>query len=498
MVITMKLSVLTNPFEFRDKILSQDGVFFCFNKRTSKSNKSEIGKFEKIIGFELPNEMVDMYSQSKSINLLWHYRKEGMGMINGRCWLHGPYSFNRGFFNARKPKKEGEKLKNHLWTEKMDAEWVHYLESKYFILDFICLYSNTFVLLNFEGDSSNSPKLTLFMYPNFLFPLKLTFNEYLYWMDKTRAMHTWMEHFIDKEKCSVEALEYLKIMRPGRFFANMKLVFPDLELNEFPKNEKSTNYSFESLAIRKNYFNRLIETSRIFFERKPADSMFKIPETGIWTREIPFVELVSSPLNIFMVRKIELCIERELPDSMLAFYSQINGFTMEWSISKDSEFCEDYEMEDKNYLFGNFKFYGLHEVFGGPNSIDTFYWDRDNWPGAVSDPINMSDEELLFANSCFLIYGSEFNNVVIRFEEGQIEPDLYLCEYLNEHFFHRLSLTFEEFIELLFENMGLQYWIRFFIEDEEDAREIIKKSPNVPRIVKKLNPRANLSKYRSK
>ncbi|WP_025741551.1 hypothetical protein [Aquimarina pacifica] len=496
----MNLEVLKTPFELEDKIQRIDGVFACSNQRSSKSSKKENEKFEKTIGFGIPDEMLELYNYHESINLLWQYRKDGVGLINGRSWLHGPYSFNKGYFNARRTKKKGEKLKGHLWVEGMNTEWINELESRYFILDFICFYSNTFVLLSFSEDPSPKPELTLFIYPNFLFPLKISFQEYVYWVDKVRALDTWMEHFIDKEKCTEEALQQLKIMRSGRFFANMSSVFPEVDLTDFSGNDKTIepSYPFTSIAVQKNYFEELIAKSEVFFEDKPVEGENKIPYTETWTTEFSLISFVPKPLNIYMVRKIETCIERQLPDSMLAFYSQLNGFRMDWNIPKDSDFCKNYEKEDRDYLFGNFKLYALHEVFGGNKAIDTFHWNRDNWPGAVSDPINMSDEELLFANTCFLIYGSELNNVVIRFEDEEEEPYLYLCEYINGGFFHKLNINFDEFIAFLFENMGLQYWVRFFIEDDEDAREIIRKSPNVPRILEKLNPNANLSKYRNK
>ena len=491
----MKLDILMDPYKYEDEILAIEGVIYGFNDKTSKSSKSENQKFEKTIGFKIPDEMLDLYNQNKSINLFWTYKKDGIGLINGGSWLHGSYSFNRGYFNARRSKKKGQKLKDLLWVDGMDVEWTTHLEKKYFILDFICFYSNTFVLLNFSEDSPKKPELTLFMYPNLLFPLQLTFKEYIYWIDKTRSMNTWMEHFIDKEKCTDQALQYLKTIRSGRFFSNMSTVFPNIKLEKFPGDHTiEPNYSFTTLAVKKDYFNRLIEISEKFYQDKPVQSLHKI-DAEISTQKYPLIELRHNPLNIYMVRKIERSIQRKLPDSMLAFYGQLNGFSMDWSIPNTSEFSKNYETEDQNYLFANFTLYGLQEVFGGPNSIDMFHWDTDNWPGAVSDPENMSEDELLFANKCFLIYGSELNNVVIRFEENQEEPDLYLCEYINESFFHKLNITFTEFIELLFENMGIQYWVRFFIEDKTDAMQIAGRSPNIPRILNKLCPQTDLTKY---
>ena len=113
--------------------------------------------------------------------------------------------------------------------------------------------------------------------------------------------------------------------------------------------------------------------------------------------------------------------------------------------------------------------------------------------GAVTMESVFDEAEMAFAKQCHLIVSEEFTKTVIRFVDGEAEPELYI---ICRGRFYKLLLTFEEYLEKLLENMGMLDW-QYFLLNPEDYRddELATHQPTV-RFINDVFPEVDISGYR--
>jgi hypothetical protein len=105
----------------------------------------------------------------------------------------------------------------------------------------------------------------------------------------------------------------------------------------------------------------------------------------------------------------------------------------------------------------------------------------------------MTDFGMEFARTCKLMSYEEVNSLAIRFVEGKEEPELYLRDLLG---FYPLTINFEEYIELLLDNMGMEYWQRYFIDPSSNPDKHFKTLPPTVKFIQEVFPAVDISKYR--
>jgi len=431
----------------------------------SQSNKKDIIKFESMIKKSL-DDIKKFYEDYSGLSMEWKIKHENMLTIEGKSFIRSLDSFMNGQqLKSSKKAKKGERHKEYLWEDGDDPELIKDLEDNYFILDIVEHYSKLFTIFKIEDDKV---KLFLYKYPHHFYPLKLSFIEYIEKSIEYRGIYVWQDYFIDRENTTKAALEFLDSERPDMFHKNMKENFPEIEISDIPEPEKTINkYSFEILVEKKDYFRRF-------------DKRFKQLEqklNNINGAEYK-LEYNIGKLNIPIIRRIEGMLNRALPDSMLAFYSQINGFRLSWK----------YPLKKDLTARASFNLLSLEQMFGGFDPMDR-NWTDNMFEGIVTMKDVMDNESLTFAKQCRLMSNEEFNDTVVRFVEGKDEPEIYV---MISGKFYPMKVSFEEYIELVLENMGVEYWQRFHIKKELYPDEEIENYSSTLEAIKSIFPDVDL------
>jgi hypothetical protein len=451
--------------------ITEDGDVYVNMYLTPQFRKADVKKFDKFLGYDMPKEMREFYTEYGGLSLTWQIKYETSMIIEGGAFVRSLDSFMNGQqLKSSRKSKRGERHKEYLWEEGDDPALIKDLEDNYFILDIVEHYSKTFVIFKIVDDI---PKLFLYKYPHYMFPLTLGFTDYIEKTIEYRGFYMWQDYFIDTANTSEEGLAFLAQERSDLFHIHMRNIFPEVDISNIPEPEdQDAKYSFEILTAKKEYIQR--------FEKR-----FKEFEEFLLThRASTFsLEYNNDRINIPIIRRIESMLQRPLPDSMLAFFTQINGFELKWKYGKHIDGCTP---------SGSFRLLGLDQLFGGFNPMDR-NWTDTMFEGIVTMKDVMDDETYSFAKECRLLSNEEFNDTVVRFVDGKEEPELYVIINGN---FYPMTTSFDDYIELLLENMGLEYWQRYFIDKDHYADEEFNSLPPVTKMLQVINPQSDLSKYR--
>lgn len=322
---------------------------------------------------------------------------------------------------------------------------------------------DTYTLLKFV-EGKDEPELYLNTYPHHLYPLSIGFSEYIELTIAFRGLHLWQSYFIKPEAGPLHPPV------PDRFFRNVKLLFPDVDLSRFPEvKQEEPDYSFAILAAQKNYAGRLNHM---------------VDELQTRLEGVGKVTFESNPgVSLMGIRKAMAVIGQDLPDSFLAFYRSMNGFELEWKLDGDE------------YTYARFQMPPLQDVFGGLRGEYNRDWNSRFLEGIIDFDI-LSEKEVEFCKRLRLIYSAEYNDTFIhldRLDGKSSEPQLYVSD---EGFFIPLTINFEEFLELLMETRGLEYWQRFLTKEENYSDREFATIPPLHSRMEKIFPKANLSRFR--
>ncbi|MGK7894885.1 MAG: hypothetical protein AB4372_15025 [Xenococcus sp. (in: cyanobacteria)] len=463
--------------DLKNKLRSLPGIKVAKGRPFPKSSEKEILEFGKFIKKNTPSSIQNVYSKIGGITFRLEFQKNDYdSFVYGESFILGPDSLISGP-RLRTPSaaKKGERLKGYCWDDGDDTDLAKKMEEEIFILDYIDSISNTYTVFKLDTETSE-PRLFSFKYPHHLFPLTLSFEDYFEKTLEYRCIFCWQDYFIDKSKLNKEALDYLEQERPDRFLKDILEIHPGVDLSKLPNQPENNDYSFSLLAKEKNYnqrFREQFQSLKLFLEDR--NGTFELEEN-------------RHPLTILTIRKIEYILGERLPDDILAFYSQLNGFSLNWSLPYD----ENGTYQD-SFPMADFKLFGLEHVFGGLEPWNNRVWHNRMFKGLVTFEEVMDEEELAFAEQCKLIYTSEQDKVVMRLSADIEEPELYLMDRAN---FIKLQLTFAEFIECLIENLGITHWPWFFTSTEDYPDSFLSTHPSINRYIQEIFPEVDTSKYR--
>lgn len=388
----------------------------------NKASKSQINKIEKEIGRKLPPGMLDFYSQMNGLYMSWRYRVPGepYRIITGKSEIR---SIDKVFTNLIEVFDNGDWKDDVFWSRYSKKEEIE-LFNNFMVLDE--LDNGNYIIFKINNDQE--PDLYLYSHCNRYYPLDISFSEYVDLLFKTCGMYLWQE-YVTRPATFEKNREI-----PDNFHDNMKLLFPETDLSRFGVSDK--------LLTKSNY--------NIFFQKKEkidykALFLEKVEELN---KNKKLIEINFEPgkqdTTIGTFRKVKEATGRELPVSMYEFYTSINGFDLEW------------ELEGKNdeIIRGQIHMQPLEDVFGGYNGKYRKDWDDE----VFKNILWMEDyekEDITFMKPFKIIdtYEGESRDVVIRFIKK--EPELFLRDKWE---YQPLSISFSEYVNLLLETLGLEYW----------------------------------------
>lgn len=465
---------------FEEEIESMDGTKYCIASVSEKPRKKEIADFEKFIKRPLPKDMMEVFEKSDDFSIEWFYQMpENTLTITGSTFFGSLDTFMNGQqrYSSAKAKK-GKRHHEFLWEEGDAPDLIRDLEDNFFILDIIDLTAHVYTLFRFVPGRED-PELVLYKYPHHMYPLTIGFKEYVELAIEVRGLCLWQDHFIDRTRCTQKALEYLDSERPDHFFENVNRLFPEADLSRFPEPVQQGPHAFEHLGKEKNYAGRFRDRFEMLKQKVgAAGGEFEL-------------EYNRDPLTILTIRKIEGILGRRLPDSMLAFYSQLNGFRLTWSFPDKTLYGKD----PNDYPSGEFHLVGLEETFGGFEPHRNRNWGENMHEGIVTMEDSMDDETLAFAKQCRLLLNElgHDNDTVVRFAENCEEPEIYV---MDQGEFIKMQTGFEGFIEALLENMGMTSWQFFLTSPEDYSSKFLETHSPAVRYIRDVFPDADVSGYR--
>lgn len=172
----------------------------------------------------------------------------------------------------------------------------------------------------------------------------------------------------------------------------------------------------------------------------------------------------SKPKDICLYEGL---INRKLPNSMLEFYKQLNGFDIK--IQFQDEPNDLYAVACGMLVGINSFLYGLNYIFTEKCSKKgeyhkNFLWISKDDPKLIQD----LEENYFILEKCDR---SVYCFTLFKFIENQEEPELYLYKY--PHYFYPLKLTFTEYVELAFDVRMLMSWQDYFINREKTSPEAL-------------------------
>lgn len=431
-----------------------------------ETKPEEIKHFEEVLGFPIPKVIRTFYENYLPFTISWTFRDNEKSYLSysGQCLFADLKEHYLGLQKSEEnPAHPGERHKNVLWYEGDDPDFIRILERDYYIFDVIDFHAHYYTLLKITKEKPN-PELFLFTYPNNMYPLSLDFTTYIKYADEFKGIHLWQELFIDKDKCNITGIES---KRSYPLITAYKKIFPELDCSvlENAKNSSETELSYHLLSEKKSYRKRFTKINTELQEVM-NDHTF----------------VIERDTTIPCIMKAETILNRQLPDSLLAFYTDINGFKLSWRHSSVEDSLP------KSYRAAETRMLPLHKVFFGLSD-----YDNPKKTDLFNDLLVVLDKYQQLANECYPINCNDHCVTAIRFIEESEEPELYL---FSEGIPYKLSVTFEEYIESLLKTRGLSFWEFQLIDTSAIPEGELDLSNNFVNDMNELFPDTDLSDFR--
>ncbi|MEM6343750.1 MAG: SMI1/KNR4 family protein [Bacteroidota bacterium] len=432
-------------------------VIFAFKR---KATKIDIEATEALIGKKLPKELVDFFLATNGLKIDWTIELQGKQskIVRGKSNILNIESFSKKEVlswtngNYQSTVLETKEVNNFFKVEPFVSE-------DFFVFDDIGF--GNLVLISWENQED--VELFLACYNDKIYKLRIGIEDYFRLLEKTRGIYFWQQYLIENQSLD------LNNQIPDDFHSNMERLFPEEDISEFsppPLPDKSSAYN--SYYRQKKQSNYKKEIERLFLDLQKNQAF----------RHVVFQPNPS--VHIGVLRKIRAVLNRELPKSMLALYTSMNGFEFGWSF---------YDRINENIIKGKIILPPLETVFGGEGGERTRIWDEKVnknifW---TDDLPNETLESLRPLKRIELVEGSSIDTL-IKFLPDLEEPILFL-KYKNDLF--ELDLSFEDYLSALMQTHGLEYW-QFHLLTNNEQKELNIELPSLDQI-QKIFPESDLS-----
>ncbi len=317
---------LKEKFNARKKIFKEQTFLLNANFHFFEPLETfNVKRLEKKIGMALPKDIIEFYKTCNGFLFDWSIKLD-KNRITGYSFLmsyfhlfsreHAPRTGeSKGFYNINTSNAKAKKLE------------------RLFIFDHI--HFSNYVLCDFEN-SRDETQLYLYLHDGRLFKMNLNVMEYADKVLEYGAIYLWQRHF-----CNDYVISPLDLKDDCE--SNLKTIFKSVDTTSF-------NPELKRLTVPNTVVNyrKIFEDSISLFTK---DKKVKITKNEIQ---------LGAPIGY--LTKAQYVLGKKLPDSLLAFYSQMNGIQLEWH---------------KNNHGGAINMYSIENVLGGP--ISNFGHNNKDW-----------------------------------------------------------------------------------------------------------------------
>ncbi|MDE1206207.1 hypothetical protein [Tenacibaculum larymnensis] len=155
------------------------------------------------------------------------------------------------------------------------------------------------------------------------------------------------------------------------------------------------------------------------------------------------------------VRKAEMSIQNKLPSSFVNWAYNINGLEINWNFDSS---------------FANFKVIGIEKIFGGVN-----HGELKKWKNSYATYLGLDDSHEKKYGSFYPFIFEESGHTVFKIENDEVL--LYFIKDLEPI---KINLTFNQFINKLYECGGISGWQNLFIN------QYSKENPEIKSLLKNI------------
>ena len=409
----------------------------------------------------IPDILSKLLVEYGNTTLKWNVEntKHKNRLITARSIIRGTEYFYYGGFQNRNSVKDNDDFFPAFYPiDSNEKELEYWLQ--FYILD--DLYYGKLILIS-PDTNGNNHQLYLFDHPNQIVKLTITLEQYLELTNKTLGMYSWQEYV-------TEGSYILNGDIPDNFHENMSILFPNEDLSIFRPAPKLTDSVFNRFVSRPNktdYRGVFIMKMEELRTNPDIDFKYYEDEPGFKRDKLPYTANYGVPEVV--LRKIKKDYGREIPESMLSFYYQMNGCKVRWEYKKNTD---DFWLEGKIY------FLELEEVMGGKwndiyldwSSLELFKDEDAVYYFKEEEAKEFPEMSELMRHARIFDQQGEMRDYFIDFVDGQEEPDIYK---INRTEFYKMDIDFITFIEARIEFVGISGWEYKFIKEgfDDDDKE---------------------------
>ncbi|QHI35481.1 hypothetical protein IMCC3317_08270 [Kordia antarctica] len=397
----------------------------------TKLSEAKIKKFQDSLDIKLSTDIKKLYRTCNGLIIDWKMHSDTSNrIIIGKSEVYELgqlLSDSSYFFSGRK------EVRQKIWKAEN-------FNDDFYVLDH-CEDGN-YTVFKIEND-----KAILFWYNAYgqLKKMSLTLPEYIDQNIKFNAIQLWQEYFLE----DITESPVRKI--PDTIASDLKIIDSEFNTEVFEQFNNSlidSNFNkYQAKKDRIDYFEIISEQLKSF----KKDETFK---------KVKFK--INPGVSVASLRRFHASTGIELPLELLAFYYQVNGFSLRWTT-----------IQQEKTVNGSIQILSLEEMMGGRQLKK---WSNEVYKGQFWD----TDVDNFKSVKRFENIESTGNDVVLSIDE-----DGYKLLLFDDGDFKELNISINEYITKVLSVKGINEW-HYHLLDEKDkssmkiiSREIIDKTfPN--------------------
>ncbi|MCT4613630.1 MAG: hypothetical protein N4A49_01995 [Marinifilaceae bacterium] len=428
------------------------------------TDKEQLDKYDNI--YEIPNILKSFISQFGGYSAFWKIPdKQNPNRVfsaNSINYGTNQYEMFGSFRNILDYSREGIEQEIPFYKYASNAEDEKFW-NQFYILDHL-KYGKLILIKVLENDENNA-ELYLFEHPVSLTKLTVNLIDYLKLFIKTGGLSNWQEYLTEESYILDGAI-------PDYFHEKMKLLFPEEDLGMFrkpPKLEDSIYNRYLSKENKQDYQTLFLDTIAKLKAKPKVQFNYSETDFGFLNDKVEYSAYYGVDESV--LRKIKKDYGRELPESMLAFFYQMNGCKLNWQYFGSGE--ENY---NENYIEANLNILPLEQAMGGKYHQDYLDWSS---PSLFKDEDSTYyyDKEMseLFPELAQLMTHARLIDDLpdsigffIDFEPNREDPTIYK---VIRNDYYKIDIDFSKFIEARIMYAGISGWEYQYINHSDYSEE---------------------------
>jgi hypothetical protein len=311
------------------------------------------------------------------------------------------------------------------------------------------------------------------------YKMSIGFGEYLELLLRTRGLSYWQEFFVDDSNFRIN------LNRAKRFIETLEELFPEVDRTIFESQlaeKRAINLSyFRQISLGSNEKQLEITASRLDSDNDDEKNSYSNPRLSINYQQY-IEQLKTKVLEFSASEQYELLLyDIGEPQTLETILEYEESLATEREVIEDFKIWEPFKKFYQSAMWINFRWIYLEQE---PNSLHTPYGASRIYsinsvydPGEIYIPeenrtIYRVDDE--WVQQPFKLYGEyrifdritmqNENHVAVNFSFDREAPNFYYYSFETKSYY-RMSIVFDEYLELLLQTRGLSPWQEFFIDD---------------------------------